>query len=215
VLTPEVDQNTGQALPLRPEQALDLARQEVGRLRLKGLLGRPVEFDPVTDWYLLAWDAFPAVEFPYDEARKLALAAGIDLDQDLRRVHLVAKKGGSVVLQEPQARRLKHADPESDSFERLIDAAHALMNAWHEDGVAGAEAFLKRTRLKTDNRFRSLLQGLLNAVPRTRKEGRFIRPEARALDALTLILPELKAPEDPSAVSEPVQEEIDWAAKGD
>ena len=99
VFTSEVDSRTGEPLRLRPENALDLARQEVADLRLRGLaLGRPVEFDPVTDWYLLAWDAFPAVEFPYDEARKLAFAVGIDVDGDLRRIRMVTKRGGSVVL---------------------------------------------------------------------------------------------------------------------
>ena len=128
VLTSEVDLDTGEALRLRPEDALDLARQEVADLRLSGLaLGRPVEFDPVTDWYLLAWDAFRAVAFPYDEARKLAFAAGIDVDDDLRRIRMVTKKGASVILQEPKARRLKYADPEAATFERLIDGAHALM----------------------------------------------------------------------------------------
>ncbi|MBN1815151.1 MAG: DUF1156 domain-containing protein, partial [Anaerolineae bacterium] len=70
VLTSEVDERTGEPKPLRPETALDLAREEVIRLRKRGLLlGREVQFDPTTDWYLMAWDAFKAVEFPADEAR--------------------------------------------------------------------------------------------------------------------------------------------------
>lgn len=215
VFTSEVDSDTGEPLRLRPEDALDLARQEVADLRLRGLaLGRPVEFDPVTDWYILAWDAFPAVKFPYDEARKLAFAAGIDVDADLRRIRVVAKKGGSVILQEPKARRVKYADPEADTFERLIDAAHALMNAWREDGIAGAEVFLKRTRLNTDARFRSLLQALLNVIPRTKRGSGFIRPEAAALDAVTVLFPDLQVPEDARPVSEAVQGSLDLAAKG-
>jgi hypothetical protein len=31
----------------------------------------------LTQWYLLAWDAFPAREFPFDQARQLALAIGV------------------------------------------------------------------------------------------------------------------------------------------
>ena len=73
VLTSETDPKTGDPLPLKPGEALDLAREEVIDLRKQGLLlGRSVEFDPVTDWYLMAWDAFRAQEFPADEARKLA-----------------------------------------------------------------------------------------------------------------------------------------------
>ena len=215
VLTSEVKPDTGEPRELQPEDALALARAEVADFRLRGLArGRPVEFDPVTDWYLLAWDAFRAVAFPYDEARKLAFTAGIDIDKDLRRIRLVTKQASSVVLQEPQARRVKHADPEAGTFARLIDSAHALMNAWREDGIAGAEAFLKRTRLGTDAGFRSLLQALLNAIPRTRKGGGFIRPEAAALDALTHLFPDLKPPEDPGPARRPVQERLDLAAEG-
>src|SRR5690606_15532674 len=96
VFTSEVDPDTGEARPLRPEEALELAREEVADLRRRGLLlGRDVEFDPVTDWYVLAWDAFRAVEFPYDEARKLALALGLDLEADLVKTRIVSKKGSS------------------------------------------------------------------------------------------------------------------------
>ena len=40
------------------------------------LIGRPVELDPLTDFVLLAWSTFRAVSFPFDEARRLALAVG-------------------------------------------------------------------------------------------------------------------------------------------
>ena len=213
VLTSEVNPDTGQPLELKPEDALGLAREEVADFRLRGLaLGRSVEFDPVTDWYLLAWDAFRAVQFPYDEARKLAFASGIEIEA-LRRIRLVTKKTGWVVLQEPKERRPKFADPEGDSFERLIDAAHALMNAWREDGIVGAEAFLKRTRLSSDTRFRSLLQALINAIPRTKKGARFIRPEAAALDALTHLFPNLEIPEEPGREPQPTQGAFDLPAR--
>ena len=118
VFTSEVDPETGEPRSLRPEEALNLARREVADMRLRGMLsGRRVEFDPITDWYLLAWDSFRAVEFPYDDARKLALALGIDLDKDLRRLRIVVKKQSTVVLQEPQQRRRTGlADTEAGLF---------------------------------------------------------------------------------------------------
>ncbi len=213
VLTSEVNPDTGQPLELEPEDALGLAREEVADFRLRGLaLGRSVEFDPVTDWYLLAWDAFRAVQFPYDEARKLAFASGIEIEE-LRQLRLVIKKAGSVVLQEPKERRPKFADPEGNSFERLIDAAHALMSAWREDGISGAEVFLKRTQLSSDTRFRSLLQALINAIPRTRKGAQFIRPEAAALDALTHLFPDLEIPEEPGREPQLTQGAFDLPAR--
>lgn len=106
VLTSNTDPKTGDPIPLQPGEALDLARREVINLRKQGLLlGRSVEFDPVTDWYLMAWDAFRAQEFPADEARKLALALGLDLEAHLvRDKRLVTKKGKNVTLALPTTR---------------------------------------------------------------------------------------------------------------
>ena len=60
VYTGELD-SVGAPQVLRPDVALDLAREEVSRLKKRGLLGgRDVEFDRVTDWYLLAWADFAA-----------------------------------------------------------------------------------------------------------------------------------------------------------
>ena len=211
VHTSVADPATGEPVPLCPEEALDLARKEVAGLRLRGIaLGRPVRFDPVTEWYLLAWDAFRAVSFPYDEARKLAFSLGLDLDGELRKIKIVTKKASAVVLQEPKDRRRPGlADPEGDDFERLIDAVHAMMNAYLEDGVKGAEAFLKRTGLGARPEFRDVVQALVNAVPRTRKAGRFIRPEAAALDDLAFMFPDLRMPEEPRSGPEEVQGELD------
>ena len=207
VFTSEVDTETGEPCKLRPEDALTLARREVADMRLRGMLsGRKVEFDPVTDWYLLAWDSFRAMAFPYDDARKLAFALGIDLDRDLRRLKIVVKKQSTVVLQEPkQRRRTGLADTEAESFERLIDAAHALMVTYREDGITGANEFLRRTRLGDDHRFQALLQAMVNAIPRTKIKGRFVRPEAEDLDGLGVLFPDLEFPEDPPSVLEPTQ----------
>ena len=76
---------------------------------------------PVTDWYLMAWDAFQAEQFPFDEARKLAIALGLEMD-DLRSTKkIVAKKGQYVVLQKPKERRKRGmVDPEVTIFENQI-----------------------------------------------------------------------------------------------
>ena len=103
VLTSDNDPRTGDPVPLQPGEALDLARREVINLRKQGLLlGRSVEFDPVTDWYLMAWDAFRAEEFPADEALKLALALGLDLE--------APRPGQAARLQEGEERHPRPPD---------------------------------------------------------------------------------------------------------
>ena len=189
VLTSEADEKTGQVQGRFGAQRSGLARLFVIAQRKRGLLlGREIQFDPITDWYLMAWDAFKAEQFPADEARKLAIALGLDIEADLvRRKRVISKKGSFVVLQQPQQRRRKGlADPEAIVFEALLDAAHAAMLIYHEDGAPACEAFLKRTGLLTDGTFKACLQALLNATPRTQIKGQFVRPEAEVLDRLRL-----------------------------
>jgi putative DNA methylase len=189
VLTSEVDPKTGQPRPLRPEIALDLAREEVVRLRKQGLLaGREVQFDPVTDWYLMAWDAYAAEQFPYDEARKLAIALGVDLDHDLMSIKRLAKKKGEYILMQTPAERRKTGmvDDELTSFTHWIDAAHTAMMIYSEDGAGECDLFLQKSGLKRDTTFKALLQTLINVIPRSRIKGKFVRPEAEVLENMRL-----------------------------
>ena len=205
VLTSQTDPKTGEPLPLRPGEALDLAREEVVSLRKQGLLlGRTVEFDPVTDWYLLAWDTFRAEEFPADETRKLALALGLDLEQDVtREKRLVSKKSASVVLNLPTARRRRGmVDPDAESFPHLIDAVHTAMLVYDEEGAKACQRFVDRRGLRTDGRVKALVQALMEAIPTTRdKDGQFLQPEIATLDALRVLfwndLPPPKEEEPP------------------
>ncbi len=186
VLTREVDERTGQPRALRPETALDLAREEVIALRKRGLLlGRDVQFDPVTDWALMAWDAFQAETFPADEARKLALALGLDVERDLVAQRVISKSGSDVTMLQPKQRRARgKVDPEAKHYDTWLDAVHTVMLVYAEDGAAACEAFLKKSGLGADGAFKAALQAFINAVPRGKVKGKFVRPEAAALDGI-------------------------------
>jgi adenine-specific DNA methylase len=219
VLTGEVDPETRAPRRLAPEEALQVARQEVIALRKQGLLGRPVQFDPVTDFYLLAWDTFRAATFPADEARKLALALGVDLESSLVRQHRVlSKQGDAVTLQGPRERRTRgRLDPQAETFPTLLDAAHTTLLVVEEDGTMAARRFLDGHGLTGDATFRALVQGLIRAIPTTRdREGRYLRPEAEALERLRqAVFPDLEpAPVEVPTPKPPVlpgfeEEEID------
>jgi adenine-specific DNA methylase len=226
VLTSEVEEKTGKPKPLRPETALDIAREEVIALRKQGLLGsrsrqtsgRTVQFDPVTDWYLMAWDAFRAEQFPADEARKLAIALGIDLESVLvREKKTITKKQNFVALQPPKARRKRNmVDPDCLVFESWVDAVHTMMLIYQEDGSVACEQFLRQTGLRNDATFKSCLQALINAIPRTKvgagvsasPQGKFVRPEAELLENLRLaFFDDLESPveEEPPKVEAQMQ----------
>lgn len=207
VYTGELD-GEGRPELIRPDRALDLAREEVARLKVRGLLGgREVEFDRITDWWLLAWSDFAAAEFPAGEALKLSLATHLDLE-DLARAHkLIKATSGTVTILTPALRRTAKAiDPAAASWPTLLDALHSLMVVYDEDGAGAARAWLTRTGFAGDPRFRDLVAAAINAVPRTREKSDFVRPEARSLEGLRLtIFDDLPAPREPVQTPTPAQ----------
>lgn len=217
VLTSESDAK-GDPVPLKPGDALDLARQEVINRRKQGLLlGRSVEFDPMTDWYLMAWDAFKAQQFPADEARKLAIALGRDLEADIvKDKRLVTKKGKNVTLNLPIGRRKKGmVDPEAEAFPSLIDALHTAMLVYDEEGSKTCQVVVDKHGLRNDVRFKALVEAAMRAIPTIRgKDKKFIRPEMETLENLRLLFwPDLPGPKEeeppkpPAKVSLPGMED--------
>jgi hypothetical protein len=84
---------------VRPEDALEAARREVKQWRMEQLatVKRQHHLDALTEWYVLAWDAFRAPRFPADEALKLARVVGLDFDQDVKK-KVCEIKGDDVIL---------------------------------------------------------------------------------------------------------------------
>jgi len=196
VLTGELD-GEGNPQVLRPDVALDLAREEVARLKKRGLLGgRDVEFDRITDWYLLAWADFAAAEFPAGEALKLSIATHLELDDLVKQHHVIRAASGTVTLLTPAQRRTAGAlDPGASTWPTLLDALHALMVTYDDDGLAAARTWLERTGKVDDQRFHDLLMAALHAIPRVRDKGDFVRPEARTLEGLrTTLFDDIPAP---------------------
>ncbi len=200
VYTGELDEEGNQEV-LRPDIALDLAREKVTSLKKRGLLaGREVDFDRVTDWYLLAWSDFQAVEFPFDEGRKLSLALHLDVDDLKKRHKVVRASGGTVTLLTPAQRRTAGAlDPDATSWDTQLDALHALMLVYDEEGIGAAQAWLERTGRGDDQRFAALVEAALRAIPRVRQKDELILPEARVLESMRQTLfPSIEPPSEPT-----------------
>jgi 16S rRNA G966 N2-methylase RsmD len=199
VYTGELDAE-GNPEVLRPDAALDLAREKVASLKKRELLGgRDIDFDRVTDWYLLAWNDFAAAEFPFDEARKLSIATHLELDDLARRHRVVKASSGSVTLLTPAQRATVGAlDPEASDFATWIDRLHALMLVYDSEGLGAAKAWLDRIGMRDDFVFTEVFRAALHAIPRVKdKSGNFARPEARILDSLRAALfDHIEAPAD-------------------
>ena len=210
VYSSEPDES-GQSRLLRPEEALLTAQEEVVRLQRSRLVASNADFDPITDFWLLAWDTFSAREFPFDEARKLCLAVGgVDID-DLPKAKILTKKSGTVVLTEPGDRFRRDAESDLPGVNRdrvifpaLIDALHTAIYVVDLDGSAAARTWLEQRHLTTDGRFRALVEAALQAVPRVKTQGELSVEEAGLLEKLVnAAFADMTIPEDKTVVFQP------------
>lgn len=198
----------GSARLLRPDEALDAAREEVVRLQLSRLYATNVEFDALTDAWLVAWQMFQARQFPFDQMRKLAFVIGGMEVADLQRAKILRMASGSVMLEEPKARLRRDADSELPGVHRdrtefpvLLDALHTALYILDLDGAAAAKTWLERRNLVDDHRFRSLVQGAVLAVPRVKDKGELLVPEAKLLERLVqAAFPDTEIPADPEPI---------------
>jgi hypothetical protein len=105
--------------------ALDAARRVVKAWKMEQLTSakRRSRLDPLTEWFVLAWDAFQAPQFPYDEALRLARVVGLDLDRDVVGV-LAEKKASDLILWDSSTRAAKGKLGAPDGTSAWIDALH-------------------------------------------------------------------------------------------
>ena len=153
-----------------PEDALLVARREVKRQvmeRLTGSLGR-TGFDLQTDFFLLAWDAFGAPAFPYDEALKLARAAGLDLEKDIVG-RLADKKGQNLHLWDSVRRAGKNRIGPVDGSRATLDRLHHAANLARTQSLTAAKDRLDRVPAEDESAFRSALDAALEVLPLSAK----------------------------------------------
>ena len=149
-----------------PEDALDAARREVKRWRLEQLthLKADADLDPTTAFFVLAWDAFKAPVFSYDEANRLARAVGINLDTDIVG-RLAEKKGSDILLWDSARRAAKGTLGPADGSRGMIDAIHHAANRARVRSLTAAQELLTTTQVDQTPRFFAALEAVLEILP--------------------------------------------------
>ncbi|HTQ55554.1 MAG TPA: DUF1156 domain-containing protein [Bryobacteraceae bacterium] len=150
---------------VRPEDALEAARREVKQWRMEQLatVKRQHHLDALTEWYVLAWDAFRAPRFPADEALKLARVVGLDFDQDVKK-QVCEVKGDDVILWDSVTRHrngsLRHV-----SAECMLDTLHWAAKTGREQNTGAARNLIEEAHLTGDSTLLTALEALLNVLP--------------------------------------------------
>jgi hypothetical protein len=152
-----------------PEDALDAARREVKTWRLNQLThmrGR-ADLDPITSWFVLAWDAFKAPVFAYDEGLRLARAVGADLDGQLIG-RICEKKGSDIKLWDSKTRAEKGTLGGADGARSMLDALHHAAHRARTRSLEIARDLLEDAGISNDPMFLTAMEAVLEVLPPSR-----------------------------------------------
>jgi len=149
-----------------PEDALDAARREVKNWRLQQLthLKGRADLDPLTSFYVLAWDTFGAPKFDFGEALTLGRAIGVDIEKEIIG-HVAEKKGSEVVMWDSARRAAKGALGAADGSTSWLDALHHAAYAARSRNLQAADELLEKARVREQSGFYSALEALLEVLP--------------------------------------------------
>ena len=125
------------------------------------------DLDPPTAFFVLAWDAFKAPAFAWDEALRLARAVGVDLDRDVVG-RLAEKTGSNVHLWDSTKRAAKGALGPPDGSRGMIDAIHHAANLAHLRSLAAAREMLSHAQIDQAPGFLAALEAVLEVLPVSR-----------------------------------------------
>ena len=150
---------------VRPEDALMAARAAVKDWRLEQIttVKRQTHLDPVTEFFVLAWDAFMSPQFPADEALKLARVVGVSFDQKLRG-QILEVKGGDVILWDSSL-RVQKGTLSATSKDVKLDILHQAARTCREQNTGAARTMIERAEVLKDPQFLHSLEAVLNVLP--------------------------------------------------
>jgi len=150
---------------VRPEDALEAARREVKQWRMEQLatVKRQHHLDALTEWYVLAWDAFRAPRFPADEALKLARVVGLDFDQVVKK-KVCEVKGEDVILWDSITRH-RNGNLGHVSADCMLDVLHWAAKTGREQNTGAALSLIEEAHLIGDPTLLTALEALLNVLP--------------------------------------------------
>ena len=153
-----------------PEDVLLVARREVTEWRLAQLssMARQAHLDALTEFFVLAWDAFEAPAFDYDEALQLARVVGLDLDKDICG-KIAYKKGSDVILWDAETRAAAGGLGPADGSRAMLDALHHAILAARRGTLQTARDQLERAGLSDDSAFLATLESVLEVLPPSRQ----------------------------------------------
>jgi len=152
--------------------------EEVRKLVTQYALGRILrgvkleQIDPLSQFYILWRWTYNGETVPYDDARKLAQAVGIELDEIRGKGKMVSGKD-KIVVAKPEERELEEIAKRQPVS--LIDALHKSCLLWKADKRKELEKFLDESGFMDDAAFWETAQDLSNLLPDGDREKQMLQ----------------------------------------
>ncbi|CEL24790.1 DUF1156 domain-containing protein [Methanobacterium formicicum] len=152
---------------IRADKLLSFVRDVVSDYTVRQILHNGIadELSPLTKFYLMwRWNYLEA-RVPYDDARKLAQSAGIDLFNEWNK-GFIHKKGEFIIVEGPD-KRDKHKLKDSNE---LIDVLHNLCILWKEGKNDKMKQVLKQSGYGEGEAIYKVAQAISETLPNNSSE---------------------------------------------
>ncbi|MHA1250195.1 MAG: DUF1156 domain-containing protein [Candidatus Helarchaeota archaeon] len=181
---------------VRAEEAIEVARKVVIEITLQNIIKKKsFNIDNISKFYLIAWYFFKARTFPFDEARRLALAVGLNIEDLKTNYKILKKKSGDVEILLPTEREkigVINIDNPND-YGILINAVHIGILAFQEGGRELFDNVIEKLRRNTDKSLRLYMETLFNVLPDVKDLSKNL-PEKKIIGEILMTTEEIITP---------------------
>ena len=155
-------------------ELIDFVRKTVSDYALSKILKNPNlgDIDEQTRFYLLWRWTYNGAMVPFDDARKLAQAIGIELTEEWENGY-VKKNKEFISVMDAKDRGKKFL--ERGSFDSMIDVIHACLLYWEQDDRKKIFEILESTNYQNNNTFWQVAQAISDVLPEGDKEKQMLQ----------------------------------------
>lgn len=183
-----VEKLTGEKVGV--SELLEYVRQVVAEFALERILkGRPKDVDIEARFYLLWRWTYGRARAPFDEARKLAISTGFELERYWDREGFIEKAGDHIRVLGPKERGPRFC--EDGKAKNMVDALHKAVLLWAQNDREGLKAHLEKCGYP-EEMIQTLAQSIVDVLPKEDEERRLLHgllnhwPQRRGADFLEL-----------------------------
>lgn len=156
---------------IRADKLLNFVRDVVTNYTVHQILhnGIAEELSPLTKFYLMWRWNYQEARIPFDDARKLAQSAGINLEREWNKGFII-KRGEFITVIGPEKRDMESL---KDSLE-LIDVLHCTCLLWKDGKKDEMKSILKKSGYGDGDALYKVAQAISETLPNNSSEKKMI-----------------------------------------